>query len=576
MAELNAEKNKTPFPVRLQLGIESSQKMTANMLESYNHILQCLSAGWYESRDASTSRPINLIWRYYNIMMAYLAARTPKSLVTAKGNIALSGAAYTLSLALDHLKAEISYQDMLEEVVQTSLGFAGMVKTGICRSASVMIGDTEHEVGQPYCDAIDADDQIFDVKARRWRQSQFIGNRYRVRLDYLKTSGLFKNYDRVTADSSLYSSETAPEQVAKPDVTSQEYQDLHEHATVYDLYLPDEKIMVTLPQKGQGDKFLRVVDEFPETGPFDLLTYNKFPGSIIPIPPAYSILDLDEQLNRVARRLKRRDGRDKTVLAYDSASATDAERVVATADGEAVAVENVDRLKEIHFGGVEDRSIFYADWLERNASEQGGNLHNIGGIRPEAKTLGQEQIMTQQAQGPILKMLKSVETLCAAIEKKLAWYLISDPLIKIPLIKKVSGYPSLAVEYSEYTKEGDFLDYNFDIIPYSTQGSSPEATWMKLMQVVNQMVLPTLEIGAQQGQVLDVRRLTEIAGRFLDIPELKNVYVNSAPQKADVGPYQPMQGQVKPKSGQPDGRISTGGFNEVSNLNQQQTRTGAA
>ena len=149
-------------------------------------------------------------------------------------------------------------------------------------------------------------------------------------------------------------------------------------------------------------------------------------------------------------------------------------------------------------------------------------------------------------------------------------------MIEIPLIKQVGGYRPMEVVYSEYTKEGDFLDYNFEIKPYSTQGMSPEAAWNKLLNAINQVVLPTIEIGAQQGQMLDVSRLTEIAGQYLDIDELENIYVSSTPKKADVGPYQPMQGQTKPKSGQSDGRLSTGGQDQQGNLQQQQARTGVA
>jgi len=566
--------NKTPFPIRLQMAIDSSVKQTSAMLESRKVILQRLSAGWYEGREMATSRPINIVWRYYNIMMAFLASRTPKSFVRPIANPKFSGFAATLELALNHLKKEMDYRNTLREVVHNSLSYMGMVKTGICHSHNVMIGDTEKERGQPYCDSIDADDIVFDVGARRVKNVQFIGHRYRLPLEYVTTSGFFKNYDKLKPDANLYGSPTAPETVTKENVSSQEYNDIKEHVVLYDLYLPDEGIMVTLPQKGHGETFLRTTDEFPEKGPFDILTYNMFPSSIVPIPPAYSILDLDEQLNVLARRMKRRSEREKTILAYDGAAVNDAERVVGSSDGEAVNVDNIDRLKEIKFGGVDSANMIYADWLEKNVSEQGGNINTLGGLKPQAKTLGQEQILSSHSQGPILDMLNEVEAFCSRVENKLAWYLLSDPTINIPLIKEVSGFAPIETSYSEYVKEGDFLDYNFDIVPYSTQGMSPEAAWQKLMMAISQVVLPTLQMGAEQGQVLDVRKLTELTARYLDTPELVNIYKDTAPQKAEPGPYQPAVGQTKPKSGQPDGRISSGGFNEMSNLNEQQARTG--
>ncbi len=566
---------KTPFPVRLQMACESCEEYVRNPLKNRNVILDNISAGYYEGPNWSgrSRRPINMVGRYYNIMTPFLASNSPKSIVRCH-NPALRGWANTTQLALNHLKKEIKYRRTLRQVIQNSLGFMGVSKVGEYPAKTITLGDETIEAGQPFFDSVDPADVIFDVGARRLQDAQFYGNTYRLPATYLKDSGLYKNYDKVKVASKLYDSDVDPEGVAKKDVEQAKFHELRDSVIVRDVYLPEEEVMVTIPLRGQGDRFLRQWDDFPEGGPYDFLQYHEFPGTVLGVPPAYAILDLDEQLNALARRMKRQNDREKTVMAYEGQAASDAERIIGSDDGEAVRVENIDRIKEVKFGGVQADSVQYADWLNYNVSEQGGNLNSLGGIRKEADTLGQEQLISAKSQGPVQDMLAEVEEFCSSVERKLAWHLIANPHIKIPLIKETPDGGQLETYYSEEAKEGDFIDYNFEIEPYSTQSESPEAAYVKFQQAVAQFVLPVVEIAAQQGQMLDAKRLLSAAAKFVDVPELEDLFQDGQPQPTNLGPYQPMQGQTKARSVQPDGRTSSGGANEQSNLNQQQRRTG--
>ncbi|MBN2211420.1 MAG: hypothetical protein JW709_08500 [Sedimentisphaerales bacterium] len=575
MARLDDPDVKTAYPLRIQRAIQDCFRFTGPMRENRLAILDRYAGGYYSHRLEAKSRPLNMIWRYINILTPFLAAQNPKSLIRARVDSRLSGFARTMELALDHLRLEIAYRETLRTIVRDALVGIGVSKVGMTPASTIEIGGHTYQIGQPYFQAIDFDDFFFDIAARGKHDFKIVGNRYRLPLWYIADSGLFKNYDKLEKCVALYGSTTNPETLTKEGVGDPEYHELQEYVELFDVWMPDEQVLVTLPAEGQGEKFLREVDDFPETGPYDLLTFYDMPGQPIPIPPAYAILDLDDQLNRLMRKLQVKIEGEKTVLAYEGAATRDADRIVQAADNQSVRVENIDRIKEVKFGGADPHSLDVAQWLRNHVSEQGGNIDSIGGLRTEAQTLGQEQLIQGNATRPIDDMVWQVHFHAKSVDNKLMWYLWHDPLIEIPLVKEVKGVGPIRVVYSQEAREGDFLDYNIDIVPYSMQRITPETGYLKLLQFVSQMVLPVTQLAAAQGMVLNVDELIQLAGRYLDIPNLDRLWLNGQPTPGAPGPYQPVQGQAVSKSpGQPDGRL--GLDDGLANFIQQQTRAGGA
>ena len=130
----------------------------------------------------------------------------------------------------------------------------------------------------------------------------------------------------------------------------------------------------------------------------------------------------------------------------------------------------------------------------------------------------------------------------------MAWYLMADPFIQIPMIKEIPGVVGgLSLVYDNQTRDGEFLDYNFEIEPYSMQGVTPQVAYQQLLSAVSQVVIPFLEPAAQQGLTVDVQRLISAAAKYTGSDDLDKILVPmdkemQAPE--DPGPYsQPLQGQ---------------------------------
>jgi len=333
---------------------------------------------------------------------------------------------------------------------------------------------------------------------------------------------------------------------------------------LYDVYMVNEGVLLTLPALGEGEKILRTVDMLPEGGPYELLSFHQFPGSLLPIPPAYNALDLDDAVNRISRRLDRQLRGQKTILAYEDGAADDANRVVKASDGSTIKVNDIARMKEVTFGAPQGDNILVADWYIQQFSEQQGNLNTLGGIRSESKTLGQEKLKASSAQGTVEDMYESVTEFSSRVEGKMGWYLMVNPFVSIPMIKEIPGVPGgLSLTYTNDTRDGDFLDYNFEMAPYSTQGKTPEVAYQQLLSAVNQIVLPFIDVAAQQGMTVDVQKLVEAASKYTESDDLMQILKPAdkdlMPQP-DPGPYQPLQGQQigkaeKNQGGQLDGRL---------------------
>lgn len=565
--KLRKERNvKDSFPVRLQKAVVSWDQYTEPTRKLRRKMHQQYASGWFENK-AGESQPMNLIDRFVNIVCPYLVSQNPRVLIDPKRGINASRSfARTLELALEHLFDEIELSAYtLRPAVLNSMFSMGITKTGIMADSQVEIFGYLHDVGQPFCDSIDYDDYVGDFRARNKQEMEIEGNRFCVPMEYVRDSGLFKNYDNLSYVKEYNAEQTSPEEIAKKHMVPFEHRnELRKKVWLTDLWIPDEGIIVTIPPEGQGNKIMRVVEyDGPEDGPYDLLTYHHFPNSVIPIPPIYNVLNLNNIINRLVTKMNHQASREKKVMLYELSGAEDAETIRNTPDGFTAGVKNVDAFKEVEFGGVAETNFPFVQFLEQQYSIQGGNLYTIGGRESQAETLGQEQMLQANASKQLQDMVLQVHRFTRSITKKLAWYLWSDPYIQIPVIKELGEF-KLKVEYTPDVREGDFFDYGFDIEPYSMSMMSPETRFQRLMQLVGQVVLPTAQIAATQGSMLNVSELVNECARFLDVRNIDKWWMTGVPQETQMNPYMPEQGA--PKSGQGDGRFSSSD-NDGSNMN---------
>jgi hypothetical protein len=567
------------YIAKLQEAIKTCRRLTEPMRQKRQIMLKEYASGFYGNELHIAKKPLNMVFRGMSIMIPLLAAQNPKVMIRARV-AQLRPFAETFRLTLNKLIEEINLVETLRNTVVNSQTYMGITKTGIT-DGGPLVEDAFgylHDAGQLYCDNVDGDDYIWDVAARVQEEMDFEGNRYRVPFEYVTDSGLYKNYDKLKTRYKEYGEKgKRPEDIAKETIHNFEINEVRPYVELYDLWIPHRNIIVTIPCEGQGDKELRVSEwGGPEKGPYDLLAYNTFPESIVPIPPVYTYLDLHHYINTMARKMGRRADREKRVMAYEGVAEEDARAIKEAEDDEFIRVDSVDRIKELEFGGNNEDSYNYMVWLMTQWSQQGGNLSGLGGRYPQAETLGQEQMLLANASAGVDDQIWKVHHFTSSILKKMAWFIWTDPTISLDVSKRVPGTEGLEVRFSPEAREGDFLDYNFDVEPYSMQRMNPMMRRQAIMELVTGLVLPTLEISAMQGAMVDVPALIKSIARDMDLTEadVDEWFRTATPQNMDMGPYQPQINSGMAAKPQSDDRMGASGASRSLNKTQQQNRAG--
>ncbi|MBN1457706.1 MAG: hypothetical protein JW912_07635 [Sedimentisphaerales bacterium] len=510
---------------RLRQAIDySRQKLQPFREQRYETIRQYV--GFHYSDNGAADRvPINLLELAINIYTQQMAARSPKALVTTPFR-QLKPIAANFELAINQLVKEIRFGDSLRLAVIDALFSVGIIKSGLERKASVEIEGFLHDVGQPFADVISLDNWVHDTTATKFEQCQFMGDRYRLPLELVKQSKAFKNTDDLQAtvkNSYNEGGDSKSENLSHGSQTvSDEYVD---HIELWDLWLPFENVLVTIPAEGEG-KPLRIVQwDGPETGPYHLLTFSPVPGNIMPLAPSALWMDLHDLANRMFRKLGRQAERQKTVLGVQSGSEDDGNRIIKVNDGEALRMDSPDRAREYKFGGIDQPSLAFLLQVKDLFAYLGGNLDSLGGLSPMADTLGQDQLLAQNASKRVADMQDRVIDFTKQIINSLGFYLWNDPLIELPLTKRVPGFEeiSVPVTFGPDSREGDFLDYNLDIEPYSMQHQSPQMKLQTLTQVFGQFIVPFAPMMAEQGIGVNFESLLKMISKYANVTELNDI-----------------------------------------------------
>jgi len=557
---------------KLHEAIEKNARITQPCLDKRTEILTEYSNGFY-SEGQRTRCPMNLVSRAITLLLPLLASQDPKAMTRARV-VQLAPYAETLRLTLNHLIGKIKLGETLRAGILDALTYMGIFKTGICPGGSEIkdaFGVT-HDSGQIFCDIIYPEDYFFDTTARRRDEADFEGNWFYVPFDYITDSGLYKNYDKMVDGYSEWD-KNSPKKISEGG-SKHIGGTLKPYCKVAEVYIPSENILMTMPPKGMGTEPLRVVDyNGPVLGPYDTLSFMPFPESIIPIAPLYTNLDLHYLINIMTRKMARQANRERKVLAYQGNASDDATNIKNTADGGSVKVDDINAIKELEYGGTAEASYTWVQWLQGVWSEQMGNANLISGLKADSPTLGQEQMLLANASAGIEDMSAAVHNVTKSIMHKMAYYVFTDPLMDVSISKRIGGVGEIPVRVTADTREGDFWDYNFEVVPYSMQRMNPNVRMRKLIEITTAVILPTMQMATQQGATLNIPKLVKSITRDQDLTdgEIDEIYQSVTTVNNDLGPYQPSKGTIKGVGDQLGASDASRNLNSV----QQQTREGS-
>jgi hypothetical protein len=158
-------------------------------------------------------------------------------------------------------------------------------------------------------------------------------------------------------------------------------------------------------------------------------------------------------------------------------------------------------------------------------------------------TVGQDKLLSEAASSRLKNMGERTVDFTKGIFKSIAWYEWTDPIRRRTIEKPVKGTDvTVRGVWSKETRQGDFLDYNFDIDVFSMQDDSPSTKLQKIGTALERFVFPIMPMLEAQGGRIDLQELVDLIGRLGNVPELSDIVTFQSPE---VSGQQP-QGDPRP------------------------------
>jgi len=462
---------------KLRTAMGYSRRQIRPFQERFVHLWRHYAARQHDEDDFQRGLPVNMIRMAVDTYARALASSNPRVLV-GTSSPGLKPRAYEMQLAVDHLLKEIKFARSLRKCVKSALMLMGVMKVGLTDAPMGESLSIYHDSGQPFADNVLFGNWVHDMNARDIDEWEFCGDKYRVPLQDVKNNPMFINTEKLTAtDRTTYndgdeyaSEETRVETITQGigDLNGEEYID---HIELWDVWLPRENLIVTLPCAG-GDPLLVREWDGPERGPYHILCFGDMPGNIIPTGAVGNIFDTHDLLNRLFCKLGDQAERQKTNYFASQAMTANGESLARfnLADGEGMTTNDPGGMKVVTSPGADQVTVGFVAWLRNIVSMQAGNLDTLSGAQSGAETATQEKLLLQQSSGMIEDLRSTVESFTADVVTDLAWYAYMNPELEIPLVKKsTDGRFEMQAMWGPDKREANFFEYAFTITPFSTR-----------------------------------------------------------------------------------------------------------
>jgi len=457
-----------------------------------------------------------------------LVGGNPRALVRTP-HTQLRATAKDLGMALNHTVDEVHLEDTLLRLVQDALFSIGICKIGLCNKDSDKAGGFWHDLWQPYVDRVDLDDWVHDTNATSWESVAYEGNRYRMPLWMAKESEDFNKKAREALTATLKTSTNEDGDDKIEDIQYDTHADIDEYqdyVELWDFWLPEENLVLTMADQNDSIGALRVEKwEGPERGPYCKLSFTTVPNTTMPLPPVAVWRELHDLANHVYSKLGGQAKRQKSVLPVRGGDEGDIQAIKDSKDGDILRIDG-EVTKEVSYGGPTQINLAFLLSTMNFLNRQQGNTDTLGGLSTGADTLGQEQLLAQQANERITFMRKRTVAFTSNIFDSLAFYLFDDPFVNIPMTKtSPGGHANIPINWSGEDIEDDYREFNISIQPYSMVYRSPTQMLQVMMQLLKEIILPLGPQMAQQGVTINFEAMLKQIAEYADFPELNSFMV---------------------------------------------------
>ena len=522
---------------RLYKAIRSSR----DALEPFRRVRQTLIkdyvGSWYNESGAENKTLVNLMNQTARIYTVALAANNPSVLVSTP-RMDMLPFARRFEVNLAKLISDMALDETFRMIVLDAFFCLGcgvvMMRDTDTRFHGLL--ESEEDVwldpGQPWFNRVSLDDLILDMTAKELSKMRYCGHRYRADFEKVMDE---PGYDKKVKDKlrptnrEHHDSVGATRDMAS-DWGSAQDDDLKPMIWLQDIWIAENNTIVTLPCDQQD---MEPLIERPWTGsqagPYKFLSLGETPDNIIPTSPAMNLKGMHDLQNRLHRRMEADSDANRVVNVYPPGMEDDAERLRTAQRNGWYRAKSPESIKQFQSGGVDQRDMALATFIQTEYDRLAGNLQAMGGLGQQASTLGQEELIHGNVSKNVADMRMAVVSFASKCILDLGRLMWEDQTLELKTSMEV-GNTGINVN-SDWTpdyRQGEFEDYEFRIEPYSMIFKTPEQKLQELFQVIRE-IAPLWPMFQASGASIDAQAIVEEIARLKNRPEFKRFITFAAP-----------------------------------------------
>ena len=509
--------------------LETHRRVRKMMVEHY-------CGSWYSSTAPQDSERIlvNLLNQTARIHTVALAANNPQVLISTPSmdNFPF---ARKFEVNVNKLISDMALDQTFRSVVLDAFFCLGccvvMMRDTDTRFHGIL--ESEEDVwldpGEPWLNRVSLDDLILDMPAKELSKMRYCGHRYRA--DYEKVMDE-PGYDKKVKDKLKPTSREAFDGTGSTQeigTDPAQDNDLKDMIWLQDLWIAENNSVVTMPCDQDLEPLIEREWAGSQAGPYKFLSLGDVPDRIIPAAPAINLFGMHLQQNRLHRRMEDDSDAHRVVQVYPPGMENDAERLRTAERNGWYQGKSPEQIKQFETGGIDQRDMAMATFLQTEFDRFAGNLQAMGGLGPQASTLGQDELVHGEMSRNVADMRMSVVSFASGCILDLGRLMWNDQTLEIQSSIPVGNTGvQIPSNWTPDERRGNFDDYEFKVEPYSMVFTTPQKKLQELFGVLRE-VAPLWPMFQASGATLDAEAIVDEIARLTNRPEFKRFITFATP-----------------------------------------------
>lgn len=448
------------------------------------------------------ANPVNLLSLFVRVVTDYLCGSDPRmmsSTFTREYRPFVSA----LEDWGNRRLVQMDFADVYKTAITDAVFLMAWVKTSLTKPAEARFGNGKVP-GELSITNIPFQDMVFDTRAKKFSECDYIGHEYDVFLEDVKQSPLFDKAVRkeVQERRDTMLTETGGMKIEQVGRAGMSYQEEYEpKCRLREIWLRRQNIVVTFDAYGDAKEPL-LVQKFigPYCGPYDWFSLCDVPGNLIPKGPILDLIDMHKSFNLLWTKLDWQASRAKKITLYRDAG--EMKRIQDTPDGGTVQSEDPKGTAELAMGGPDPNTANWTMQSYEMFSKYAGNLNSLGGLGSQTNTATQEKLVHDSASNLVRAMSERATKFAEKLMNKAGWYFWMSPRDTMRSTYHQPGLPDISIERKATPRDRFGIPYeeiNVKMDPYSILRQTPQMRLQQLDELVQKWIIPVLPLFNQPG-----------------------------------------------------------------------------